>query len=73
MRTVREGKPITPFFASWEQIQGRIETGYFLGHEAILALERNLDLRQIALLDHVDEHLKPILESLAKRYDSHNP
>jgi len=41
---------VKDFFGSWFNIQGRKQTGYFLGHEFIRALEETRSLRKIALL-----------------------
>ncbi len=38
------------FFGSWFDIQGKKQTGYFLGHAFISELERAYSLREIALL-----------------------
>lgn len=42
--------PINDFFGSWFDIQGKKQTGYFLGHAFISELEKVYGLRQIALL-----------------------
>jgi len=39
------------FFGSWFSVQGRKQTGYFLGHEFIRSLEEKHSLREIALLN----------------------
>jgi hypothetical protein len=38
------------FFGSWFSIQGKKQTGYFLGHEFIRALEKTRGLKETALL-----------------------
>jgi hypothetical protein len=51
-RAVDAGEPVSKFFGSWFNIEGRSQTGYFLGHQVILNLvDQGLSLRQIALLD----------------------
>lgn len=40
---------VKEFFGSWFNIQGKSQTGYFLGHEFIRALEDTYSLREIAL------------------------
>ncbi len=62
LETVDAGEPVTPFFGSWFEIEGRRQTGYFLGGEAILELEKRFSLKEIALLDDVERWLRPILE-----------
>jgi hypothetical protein len=42
-------------------------TGYFLGHEVIVELEKRLSLREIALLDSAEPNSRPILEQMADR------
>jgi hypothetical protein len=38
------------FLGSWFSIQGKKQTGYFLGHEFIRALEKTRGLKETALL-----------------------
>jgi hypothetical protein len=38
------------FFGSWFSIRGKKQTGYFLGHEFIRALEKAICLKEVALL-----------------------
>jgi len=42
---------VNDFFGSWFSIQGKKQTGYFLGHAFICNLEKTHDLKEIALLD----------------------
>lgn len=41
---------VKDFFGSWFDIQGKKQTGYFLGHDFICELEKLYSLREIALL-----------------------
>ena len=41
---------VNDFFGSWFNIEGKKQTGYFLGHEFIKELQKTLSLRKIALL-----------------------
>lgn len=41
-------KPVNDFFGDWLNIQGKKQTGYFLGWNFVLWLEKNHDLRDIA-------------------------
>ncbi|MBC7264030.1 MAG: hypothetical protein H5T64_06680 [Chloroflexi bacterium] len=64
VRTVDAGEPISPFFGSWFEICGRSETGYFLGYEVIQELRGRFSLKEIALLEDVEVHLRPVLERM---------
>lgn len=66
MKTVNDGKSVNPFFGSWFAMEGKSETGYFLGCEAIKELEKEYDLQEIALLEDVDTCFKSILERMKK-------
>ena len=43
--------PVTDFFGSWFDIQGKKQTGYYLGHAFISELEKEYSLKEIALLE----------------------
>jgi hypothetical protein len=70
LRTVDSGKPVSPFFGSWLEICGRSETGYFLGREMIKELEKQLTLKEIALLDNVESYSRPVMEKMAQNDDN---
>jgi hypothetical protein len=42
---------VNDFFGSWLNIQGRAQTGYFLGHAFICELEKTCGLKEIALFN----------------------
>jgi hypothetical protein len=42
---------VNDFFGSWFNIQGKKQTGYFLGHAFIQELEKTYSIREIALFD----------------------
>jgi hypothetical protein len=42
---------VNDFFGSWFNIQGKSQTGYFLGHELVAELEKTCTLMEIAVLD----------------------
>ncbi|MCL0080513.1 hypothetical protein M1O18_06415 [Dehalococcoidia bacterium] len=65
LRLVDAGESVHPFFGSWFDICGRKQCGYFLGHELIKELEASISLKEIALLDDVEEQLRHILERIA--------
>jgi len=61
---VDTGKPVSPFFGSWLEICGKSETGYFLGYEVIKELEKQFNLKEIALLENTEIYSRPILEQV---------
>ncbi|MBN2006868.1 MAG: hypothetical protein JXA21_26175 [Anaerolineae bacterium] len=66
LETIDASEPVMPFFGSWFEIEGKRQTGYFLGGEAIQELEKHFGLKEIALLDDVETWLRPILEQWAE-------
>lgn len=48
---LKKHESVREFFGSWFNIQGKIQTGYFLGHAFICELEKTRSLREMALLD----------------------
>ncbi|MGQ9854755.1 MAG: hypothetical protein ACUVTG_15310 [Candidatus Oleimicrobiaceae bacterium] len=65
IKTVDSGGPVSAFFGSWFEIRGKRETGYFLGYEVIKELGNRWSLKEIARLEHVETHLRPVLEGMA--------
>jgi hypothetical protein len=65
LKTVDANQPVTPFFGSWFDVRGKRQTGYFLGHAVIVALEQTYDWKEIALLDDFEGVFRPILEEMA--------
>jgi len=66
--TVKQDKPVTPFFGSWFNIEGRIETGYFLGHQLIQELAKKMSLKEIALLDNIEQYVKPVIQRISEKH-----
>lgn len=66
LRDVAAGEPVNRFFGSWFDIQGRKQTGYYLGHEVIRALEANMSLSEIAMLEPIDIHVRQVLEQFCE-------
>ncbi|HDQ70662.1 MAG TPA: hypothetical protein ENN19_01025 [Chloroflexi bacterium] len=60
-----EGRAVRRFFGSWYEIEGRSQSGYFLGCEAIERLEDELSLKEIALLDNWRERTREKVEEMA--------
>lgn len=57
-------RDLRPFFGSWYSLRGYKQTGYFLGYQLINLLHRRADLREIALLNEIETHLRPLLIEL---------
>lgn len=64
LRAVETGGPVSQFFGSWFEICGKSQTGYFLGHEVIVELEKRLSLEEIALLDSAEAWARPVLKQM---------
>jgi hypothetical protein len=67
LRNVDAGESVRPFFGSWYKLRGYSQCGYYLGHQLIAHLERELTLGEIALLEGDDARLRRALEELAGR------
>lgn len=66
LRMAKAGDSVSPFFGSWYEIGGKSECGYFLGEKVLKELEKQFTLKDIALLEPIDQYLKPILEAFAR-------
>lgn len=66
LRRVDADQSVRQFFGSWYQINGRSQTGYYLGYELIGLLRSTKSLLEIALLELEDPSLRDTLEQLAK-------
>lgn len=64
IRTVISGQDVSAFFGSWLQIDGKSETGYFLGYSVISELKKRFSLKEIALLENVETELPSVLEQM---------
>jgi len=64
LRRVDQGEDMRPFFGSWFDLRGHKQTGYFLGHELIAVLQKQMNLREIALLTDIEGHLRPLLNQM---------
>lgn len=67
LRRVDQGEYMRPFFGSWFDLRGHKQTGYFLGHELIATLQKQMSLQEIALLTNVESHLRPLLVELSQK------
>jgi len=61
------GKPVDDFFGDWLHVQGRSQTGYYLGWTLLLWLEQDYGIREIAALssERVREDARRYLRRLA--------
>ena len=52
------------FFGSWFDIDGKKQTGYYLGHEIVKSWEKEEDFKKIAIMNmkEIDEKVKKSLE-----------
>lgn len=50
LRRIDRKLPVNDFFGSWLDIQGKKQTGYFLGHESVRWLEEKHSIRTIGTL-----------------------
>jgi len=71
LKRLEKQAPVNDFFGSWFSIQGRKQTGYFLGHGFIYELEKTYAWRDIALLDTdtVGRRCKKYLRSISVETD----
>ncbi len=65
LRAVQSGEAIARFFGSWYEIEGHSQCGYFLGCQVIQELEAYMSLREIALLQDVEQWARGIVERYA--------
>lgn len=72
LRTVSKRKSTRRFFGSWYNIDGYIETGYFLGSEVIRLEESRADLQEIACWtpDQVRRRIQASLRRMAAEGDA---
>ncbi len=68
LRRVREGLPVNDFYGSWLSVQGISQVGYYLGHEVVRLLERELSLRELATLglDEIKARVREVLKHIAE-------
>ena len=65
LRRADQGEDMRPFFGSWFDLRGQKQTGYFLGHELIAIMQKQMSLHEIALLTDVESHLRPLLVQIS--------
>jgi hypothetical protein len=65
LRRVDSHTEITPFFGSWHELNGKKQTGYFLGRELILRMESRYSIEEIACIADVDNEIKKVVNELA--------
>jgi hypothetical protein len=58
------------FFGSWYAIQGKSQTGYYLGCEVVKRLMTQFELEEIALLENVEDCIRPVLIQMQMKVNS---
>jgi hypothetical protein len=72
LQRLERGVSVNDFFGSWFDIEGKSQTGYFLGHAFITDLEKACSLREIAVLSAeqvgmvVRQYLKSMKNTMAE-------
>jgi len=67
LRRVEHNEPVNDFFGSWLNVKGKSQTGYYLGHELIKSLEKQMDITKVATMDLecIKDNAKRILRKLS--------
>ena len=65
LRRADQGEDMRPFFGSWFDLHGYKQTGYFLGHELVKALQEQMSLQEVAILTNIESNLRPLLAQMA--------
>jgi len=67
LRLVDAGESVKQFFGHWFDVSGKKQCGYFLGYKLVKELEANINIKEIALLEDIEElfrqNLKKIVEN----------
>lgn len=58
-----------PFFGAWFEMHGQKQTGYFLGHELVATMQKQMGLQEIAMLTDVENHLRPLLVQISQNHE----
>ncbi len=65
LKMADSGQTVRPFFGHWYDLMGKKQCGHFLGHELIKKLEKNMTLKEVALLDSIEETFRGMLKKVA--------
>lgn len=65
LKTAENNQSVRPFFGHWFDLKGKRQCGYFLGHEIIKELEKEMTLKEIAVLNEIEKRLKNMLVDIA--------
>jgi len=69
LQTVAAAEPVYRFFGSWPEynVEGRHQTGYFLGHQVMAEWQADRSLADLAVVtaDEVDRRVRETLEQMA--------
>ena len=63
LNSIDSNLDIKPFFASWFDIQGYSQCGYYLGHEVIIDLEKRYSIKEIAELKNIQVVMRDVLKT----------
>ncbi len=66
LRAMDEGESMRRFFGSWYEIEGKSQSGYYLGCKVVKRLEREMSLKEIALLGNWSERMREEVEEIAQ-------
>jgi hypothetical protein len=69
LRDANARKSLQPYFGSWSDVEGQIETGYYLGSEVIREMVDESNLRQVAALStpEIRRQTRAALERFARK------
>jgi hypothetical protein len=66
LKRATSGDDLRPFFGSWHDLNGRKQTGYYLGRELIVALESQLAFREVAEITDPEEQVRRLVVEMAE-------
>jgi len=66
LKRATSGGDLRPFFGSWHDLNGRKQTGYYLGRELIVALESQLTFREVAEITDPEEQVRRLVVEMAE-------
>ncbi|MCP4599296.1 MAG: hypothetical protein GY847_01955 [Proteobacteria bacterium] len=61
-----ETESVRRFFGSWYEIEGKSQSGYYLGCKVVERLQREMGLKEIALMGNWSEKMREGVEEMAQ-------